>query len=101
MAADTAKPKRGRTEPRGRLPAYYGDLVDTKQRESIYAIQARYLAEIKVLREQITSLEAKVEEEMEAVLTDEQRDKLHRWREEGKAKRIADATRKRPEEDPQ
>lgn len=96
---DGEEVKRAKSEPRGRLPAYYGDLVDAKQREAIYTIQARHNAELKTLREKIAALETKVEEEMEAVLNDEQREKLQRWREEGKAKRVADSKRKRTEED--
>ncbi|MFM7845595.1 MAG: hypothetical protein ACKPEY_15355 [Planctomycetota bacterium] len=96
---DGEEVKRAKSEPRGRLPAFYGDLVDAKQREAIYAIQARHTAQLKTLREQIAALETKADEEMEAVLSDEQRKKLERWRAESKAKRVAETKRKRTEQD--
>lgn len=99
--AAATPPAKKRTEPRGRLPAYYGDLVDSKQRDEIYAIQTKHLAEIKKLRQQIAEIEATQEQEVEAVLTPEQRDKVRQLQEEAKSRRTASTKRKRMTEDPQ
>ena len=42
--APDAKQAKKRAKPRGRLPAYYGKIVDQKQRERIYTIQKSYAA---------------------------------------------------------
>ncbi len=58
---------------RGRLPAYFGKVVSDKQRAEIYAIQARYNEQLEKLQEQLETLTAKRDTEVEEVLTDEQR----------------------------
>lgn len=60
------------TPPRGRLPAYYGQVVNQQQREQIYAIQAKYSARIAELQKQLEELRAQRDAEIEKVLTPEQ-----------------------------
>ena len=70
-----------------RLPAYYSDLVSDEQREQIYTIQQKYFQQINPLREQIQALEMKQQEEIEAVLSPEQRDKLKKAMEKARERR--------------
>lgn len=92
-AQDTqgGKPKaestEGKTAFRGRLPAYYGRVVDETQRQEIYTIQGKYNEQIVELRSQIEKLEAQRDTEVEEVLTDEQRAQVKSMMEEARAKR--------------
>lgn len=71
----------------GRLPPGYGKLgVSDEQRQKIYAIQHRYEQQITELEKQIEALEARVDEESQAVLTTAQKARL---------KEVRDAARKR------
>ncbi len=83
-----------RGEPKGRLPAYFGEVIDSQQREKVYGIQSKYLAEIKQLQDQIATLEKQRDEAVQAVLTPEQAEKVKKLVDEGKAKR-ADATKRK------
>jgi hypothetical protein len=65
-----------RKKPRGRLPYYYSRVVDEKQRESIYAIQGKYAAQISQLQQQIDELVASRKTEVEQVLTEEQKGRV-------------------------
>lgn len=62
--------------PRGRLPAYYKDLVSPDQRDEIYAIQGKYNAEIKELEAKIEKLKKERDTEVERVLTPKQQERL-------------------------
>lgn len=91
-AQDEAKPvatKKVAKKPSGRLPNYFATVVDAAQREKVYAIQAQYNGEIKVLRDQITGLTAKRDEEVRGVLSEEQLQKVDA---------LTEAARKRAEE---
>ncbi len=79
-----AKKRKG---PRGRLPRYYAKVVTSKQREEIYAIQARYQGEIARLQAEIDKLTEKRDEEVSAVLTDAQREEVAKRREEASKRR--------------
>ena len=59
-------------KPRGRLPAYFAAVVTTKQRETIYEIQATFNAQIEELRQQIATLEAQRNKDVDAVLSPDQ-----------------------------
>jgi hypothetical protein len=74
-------------KPRGRLPAYYKDIIDAKQRDRIYEIQAEYAAKITPLQEEIKKLSEEREAAIEGVLTAEQKGKLKKVREEATAGR--------------
>lgn len=71
-AASTSATKK----PRGRLPAYYGQVgLSGEQRDRIYGIQATYRTQIDELQKQIDSLKEKEVSEIVAVLTPEQKKK--------------------------
>lgn len=71
----------------GRLPMYYGQVVTKEQRDKIYSVQAKFTDQIVKLREQIESLEMEQKQEVEAVLTAEQRQQVAKLVEDAKSKR--------------
>lgn len=73
--------------PRGRLPAYYAEVVDEKQRTAIYAIQQEYAERIKQLRLQLDAVTKERDQKIAAVLTPEQQKKVAELAEAAKAKR--------------
>ena len=77
------------TKSKGRLPAYFKDVVDTQQKDKIYALQAEAVAMIAPLQEQIKKLVAERDAAIEKVLTAEQQTKLKKIRDEATAKRKA------------
>jgi DNA replication initiation complex subunit (GINS family) len=79
---------------KGRLPAYYSDLVTEQQRSTIYAIQAKYQARITALNEELLNIEKQQDFEVENVLTAEQKSMLKKAQEEGAAKRKKNAAEK-------
>jgi hypothetical protein len=74
-------------KPRGRLPAYYGDVVTDEQREKIYEIQAKFAPQIQELTEQLAALAKQQNDEVEAVLTAEQKAKIDAARKDSVAKK--------------
>ena len=99
--AKTTKDDKKPSKPRGRLPAYYRQVVDDGQRTKIYALQAKYrkdsaqiTAEVRGLskklaevRKKLAQLKAAESKEVEAVLTAEQKKKVDALRAEAAAKR--------------
>jgi len=88
--------KKERAKPRGRLPNYFTDVVDSKQREKIYSIQSLYREKIMALVEQMKELQDEQQAEIDAVLKPEQLSKINARREEAKslrAKRFAERTK--------
>ena len=84
-------------EFRGRLPAYYGRVVDEEQRKKIYAIQRDYAPRIDFLKGQLAALIAERDEKVAGVLTPEQLKKVEQLKVEAKAKRDrAKASKKEP-----
>lgn len=81
-----------RAKPRGRLPAYYARVVTPQQRESIYKIQETYAEKLEALRAQLAELEAKMGEEIKAVLSPEQLKKVDEFAAEAKARTKKPAT---------
>lgn len=74
-STETAKPAAKR--PRGRLPNYFGQVgISGTQREEIYKIQAAAQGEIAKLHDQIAKLEKKRDEDVRAVLTEDQLKKV-------------------------
>jgi hypothetical protein len=94
-ASEGPAPKR-RSEPRGRLPAYYGEVIDNQQREKIYDIQSRILSQITDLQQRIAQLEQQRDTEVSGVLTAEQMAKVKELTEAAKAKRSENAKRRKP-----
>ena len=86
-AAKTEKVEKARKQPRGRLPAYYATLVSAEQREKIYEIQARHAEKINALKTELAAAVKAQDDEVEAVLTPEQKEKLSQILAEAAAKR--------------
>lgn len=98
----TMKPKRSpkkagtKKKAGGRLPAYYGQIgLTAEQREKIYGIQRTYREQIQELRKQLQTLEAKQKEEIDDVLTEEQKTKLADLIAEAKKKRSTTTKKKK------
>jgi hypothetical protein len=72
---------------RGRLPPYYGRVIDQEQRTKIYEIQARFNAQLDKLRLEMDSLVTKRDAEIEGVLTAEQRDQVSKMRDDARSRR--------------
>lgn len=82
-----------KAKTKGRLPPYFAQVVDAKQRAQIYAIQAKYKEQIEKLQAELKAANEKLAEEMEAVLNKEQKDKLAKLRSEAKPRgKAANAT---------
>ena len=90
----TEKPKAVKKEPKGKLPAFYKNVVTEDQRAKIYEIQQKYAAQIEDLQSQLESLRKKQTEEIEAVLSKEQLDKVTSLKAEADAKKKKDAPKK-------
>ena len=64
------------TRPKGRLPAYYGQVVTEEQRQKIYEIQEQYSTKINAMEERLRALKNERDEKVAAVLTAEQKKKV-------------------------
>jgi Spy/CpxP family protein refolding chaperone len=84
------------TKPlKGRLPAYYAKLpVTTDQKQKIYEIEASFAPKIKQLHDQLEALEAEQNQQIKAVLTPEQQEKLKTMIAEAKEKHHGNAPAK-------
>jgi hypothetical protein len=83
-----AKPARARKQGRRSLPPYYAQIsLKDEQREEIYSIQAEFGPEIKKLTKQLKDLKAKRNQEIQAVLNKDQKNKLAALQKEAKARR--------------
>lgn len=82
-----AAQKKVAKKPRGRLPAYFSAVVDAKQRADIYALQAKYQADIKKLEQQLAELKGQLAKEVDAVLTPEQLTAVKKKRDEAASKK--------------
>ncbi|HSG69374.1 MAG TPA: hypothetical protein VLA12_03120 [Planctomycetaceae bacterium] len=86
--AEEAPQEKPRKPPRGRVPAGFGKIgVSENQKEEIYAIQARYKAQVEDLLAQLEELKSQEAEEIHNVLTDDQKLALKKYRDEAAAKR--------------
>ena len=86
-----SKAKAGaKDKAKGRLPAYYKDVVTEEQRTQIYAIQAKYAKQLEDLQSQIDAVKAKQNGEIEGLLSAEQKEKLAKVKAEADAKKKAD-----------
>jgi hypothetical protein len=82
-----------------RLPAYFGDIVDGSQKEKIYALQEKWGKQIDELAEQVKALQKQRDDEIEGVLTAEQKVKLEKTRADAKAKALEKAAAKKAAEE--
>jgi hypothetical protein len=76
-----------RKKPRGRLPTYFGKVVDSSQREEIYEIQSRYAEQIEKLQQELKELLKERDAEVDAVLSPEQMAEVVKLRREREAQR--------------
>jgi len=74
---------------KGRLPAYYKEVVTDEQKEKIYAIQMKYYEEIRSLKDKLLALVKQQSAEIEAVLTEAQKTQIEQLRAQAKAEREA------------
>lgn len=72
VAVDQKMETKPRSEPRGRLPNFYGQVVSEKQKEEIYAIQGEYQAKLDELVRQIVAIKAERDAKIEQTLSPEQ-----------------------------
>ena len=90
-ATTETTPKTAAQKFRGRLPNNYGKLgLSAQQRDLIYAIQAKHHAEIEELEARLAAIKVQQADEIQAVLTPEQKTGLEGLN--GKKKAIAKKT---------
>jgi hypothetical protein len=87
IGQDKAKKTEKTEKTKGRLPPYFADVVTAEQREKIYAIQSKFADQIKDLNEQLAAVAKKQNDEIDAVLTAEQKEKIDAARAEAVAKK--------------
>jgi len=80
---------------KGRLPAYYADIVTDAQRQRIYEVQEKYSAKLAALKQEMETLEARRDKEVEDVLDAQQKAKLKKALEAAAAKRKKSAAEKK------
>jgi hypothetical protein len=83
---------------KGKLPAYYGDIVSGTQRDKIYAIQEAHEKKIAALRDALAAAEKARDTEIEAVLDAEQKAKVATAKAEAAAKKAKAAAEKKAAE---
>jgi Na+-transporting NADH:ubiquinone oxidoreductase subunit NqrC len=81
---EKAKPE---VKKKGRLPAYYADIVTEAQRQQIYALQEKYAKTLTALQDQIEAIEKQRDAEIEAVLDEQQKARLKAAKAEAVAKK--------------
>jgi Spy/CpxP family protein refolding chaperone len=74
-------------KPRGRLPAYFSDVVTEEQRDKIYAIQKECEPRINELKRDLEALTKARDEKINALLTPEQKSKIEDRKAEAKKDR--------------
>jgi TolA-binding protein len=99
-ALSVGQETRAAKKARGRLPAYFADIVTEDQRTAIYKIQESYKKQIDDLESQLAAVREKEINEIEAVLDAEQKEKLKKAREEAAGKRKKKAPEAAAETDP-
>lgn len=72
---------------KGKLPPYFADVVSEEQREKIYAVQAKYANQIKDLNTQLAAVAKKQNDEIDSVLSAEQKAKIDAARADAVAKK--------------
>jgi len=69
------------------LPPYYAKIITEDQKEKIFAIEAEYGPKIQVLQDQLDALKAERQKKIEALLTQEQKEKITKAEAEAKEKK--------------
>lgn len=86
-AESAAEPVRRPIVRRGMLPLGYRDFVTNDQREQIYEIQKKYRPRMEELEKEMAALRAEMMQEIQTVLTPEQRQKIEARENEIRARR--------------
>jgi acyl-CoA synthetase (NDP forming) len=87
LAQEATKEAKPSLKAKGRLPAYYKDVVSDTQKQQIYGIQAKYNEQILKLAEEMKALTAQRDKEVEAVLSADQKTKVETLRAEAAKKK--------------
>ena len=74
--AESPKAAKKEKAVKGVLPPYFKDVVSEEQRGKIYEIQAKFRPQLEDLQAQLDALRKKQAEEIDAVLSKEQLDKV-------------------------
>jgi len=98
IGQDAKKTDKTEKKAKGRLPAYYADIVTEEQREKIYTIQAKHQDKIAELTATLAQANKARDTEIEAVLTAEQKMKLKAAMDEAAAKKAKSAADKKSAE---
>ena len=80
---------------KGKVPAFYADVVTEAQRQQIYAIQGKYAKQISDLQTQLDAVTKQRDAEIENLLSAEQKDKVKKARDEAAAKKKKAAEEKK------
>lgn len=92
-AADKSDKKGDPAARKGRLPANFGKLgLNDTQKDKIYAIQASYTDQLDALEAQVAAIKGKRDQEVDGVLTEDQRKILKNLTEAAKEKSKKDET---------
>lgn len=106
VATAGQQPDRGNARPvnsrkaeklRGRLPAYFGKVVDESQRQEIYQIQADYKDRIAKLQTALATMVQQRDREILMVLTTDQLDELKSLQKEARDRSKRTAQEKQPQ----
>jgi hypothetical protein len=87
----TEKKKDAVKKSGNRLPPHYGDIVNEDQRDKIATVYAKFNTKLAKLKAQIEEVTTERDNELEQLLTAEQKEKLSKIKEEAKAKRLSTA----------
>ena len=83
---------------KGRLPAYYADIVTEAQRQQIYAVQEKYAKTLTALQDQIDAIEKQRDAEIEGVLDAQQKARLKAVKADAVARKAKVAAEKKAAE---
>ncbi len=89
LSADGKAPIKKKLGKGHRLPFYYADVINDKQRGEIYKIQEEYQPKIAALKAQLEALEKERNEKIAAVLTPGQKKQIEEAAAKAKEKRQA------------
>lgn len=87
VAVDQKMATKPRSEPRGRLPNFYGQVVSESQRDEIYAIQSEYQKKLDELIRQVVTIKAERDAKIDETLSADQRKEIAQLRAESEKRR--------------
>jgi hypothetical protein len=100
LSSSLAPQSRGQEKKaKGRLPAYYGDLVSDAQKQQIYGVQEKYAKQIADLQAQLDAVAKQRDSEIEGILNADQKEKVKKAQEEAAAKKKKAAADKKASAD--